>query len=149
MIEASHRRDRSSRSGVCKGQWRTATDTRQVAVLADAPWVAHHEHMRRSQPRLVLRSKNQLWGGVASGVLLAVFGIVGALQAGYLAAEITEAAVALACGATLIGLTVRAAVIVDETGVTIRNPLGRTARIHWVTSPPSRSGATSCFTPCA
>jgi hypothetical protein len=94
--------------------------------------VAHDERVRRSQQwRLVLRSKNQLWGAVAFGVLLVVFGVFGALQAGYLAAGISEASVAIACAAVLVGLTVRATVIADETGVTIRNPLGRTQRIRW------------------
>lgn len=80
---------------------------------------------------VVLRSKSQLWVGIAFGVAVMIFGLMGAAQAGYLVGEIAEAAVAIACGAVMIGSFARAALVVHESGIEIRNPFGRATSIPW------------------
>jgi hypothetical protein len=80
---------------------------------------------------VVLRSRSQLWAGTAFGVAVVIFGLIGAAQAGYIVGEIAEAAVAIACGALIIGSFARAALVVDESGITIRNPFGHATSIPW------------------
>src|SRR5438094_85726 len=78
----------------------------------------------------VLRSRTQLVGGVGFGSLILVLGLVGASQATYTTGKIVEAAVAVAVGGVVVALALRAAVVVRDDGVEIRNPFG-TRRIPW------------------
>jgi hypothetical protein len=78
----------------------------------------------------VLRSRSQLVGGVGLGILIFALGLIGASQATYTTGKIVEAVVAAAVGGAVVALALRAAVVVREDGVEIRNPFG-TRRIPW------------------
>jgi hypothetical protein len=86
--------------------------------------------MSRPDTPTVLRSRSQLVGGVGFGVLILALGLVGASQATYTTGRIVEAAVAVAVGGAVVALALRAAVLVRDDGVVIRNPFG-TRRIPW------------------
>lgn len=81
--------------------------------------------------RQVVRSRSQLLTGVGFGVLVTALGLLGAAQAKAGAASVVEAVLAVVIGGALVGAAARAALFVDEAGITIRNPFGRTESIPW------------------
>jgi Bacterial PH domain len=86
--------------------------------------------MSRPGTPTVLRSRSQLVGGVGLGIVFLALGLIGASQATYTTGKIGEAVVAIVVAGAMIALVLRAAVVVREDAVEIRNPFG-TRRIPW------------------
>jgi hypothetical protein len=80
---------------------------------------------------VVFRSRAQVYSIVSFGTLVVVLGLLGAAQAATRTARYGEAAVAIVVGAVVIGIGVRAAVIITETGILIRNPFARSIDLSW------------------
>jgi hypothetical protein len=80
------------------------------------------------------RSPAQFYPLVGFALLVTAFGLIGSLQdlssVGETGATL-EAAFALLCGVGLVTLAFRGALLASKTGITIRNPLGRTRHIPW------------------
>lgn len=81
--------------------------------------------------RVRFRSRGQFYALLACAPLFTALGLIGATQASYTAGKIVEAFVAVILGGVLVFVAVRAALLVGDEGITIRNPLGRTVHISW------------------